>query len=131
MRHVAASCGNSTRGCFLARSTAELAASDPEVALRAERVYGTYEEILLTCLTRAQHAGDIDTHHNPRALAALLLITVRGMDGLSQAGRGPEFMRQVADHSVAFLAAGHGDKESATTPSDYCSPVQPPSAATS
>ncbi|MGW3569723.1 TetR/AcrR family transcriptional regulator [Streptomyces sp. NPDC000941] len=37
MRHVADSCGNSTRGCFLAKSTAELAASDPEVALRAER----------------------------------------------------------------------------------------------
>jgi TetR/AcrR family transcriptional regulator, transcriptional repressor for nem operon len=104
MRHVADSCGNSRHGCFLAKSTAELAASDPEVALRAERMYGTYEEVLVSCLLQAQRTGAIDARHDPRALAALLLITVRGMDALGQAGRGPGFMRQVADHSLAFLS---------------------------
>lgn len=105
MRHVAESCGNSERGCFLAKSTAELAASDPEVAARAERMYGTYEQVLLTCLGQAQRAGDLGAHHDPAVLAALLLITVRGMDALGQAGRGPAFMRQVADSSLAFLTS--------------------------
>lgn len=103
MRHVADSCGDSQYGCFLAKSSAELAASDPEVALRAERMYGTYEEVLVTCLTQAQAAGDLDGRHDPRALAALLLITVRGMDALGRSRRGRDFMRQVADLSLAFL----------------------------
>ncbi|GAA2483774.1 TetR family transcriptional regulator [Winogradskya humida] len=103
MRHVADSCGDSRNGCFLAKSSAELAASDPEVALRAEQMYGTYEEVLVTCLTQAQAAGDLDGRHDPHALAALLLITVRGMDALGRARRGRDFMRQVADLSLAFL----------------------------
>ncbi|MQY20579.1 TetR/AcrR family transcriptional regulator [Nocardia macrotermitis] len=103
MRHVADSCGNAEFGCFLAKSTAELAAADPEVAKRADQMYGTYEDILVTCLEQAQHVGDLDDRHDPRTLAALLLITVRGMDALGQAGRGVEFMRQVTEHSLAFL----------------------------
>lgn len=105
MRHVADSCGGSQRGCFLAKSTAELAAADPEVARRAERMYGTYEEIFVACLEQAQRAGDLARQLDPCTLAALLLITVRGMDALGQAGRGVEFMRQVAGHSLAFLSA--------------------------
>jgi len=103
MRHVADSCGSSERGCFLAKSTAELAASDPEVAIRAERMYATYDEVLVGCLKQAQAARDLDARHDPRALAALLLITVRGMDALGQAKRDRDFMRQVADLSLAFL----------------------------
>jgi len=106
MRHVADSCGASKRGCFLAKSTAELAAADPEVAVRAERMYGTYEEILVACLRQAQRHGDLAAHVDPRTAAALLLITVRGMDALGQAGRGVDFMRQVAHHSLAFLTTG-------------------------
>lgn len=103
MQHVADSCGASNRGCFLAKSTAELAAGDPDVAARAERMYGTYEEILVACLRQAQADGDLAAHVDPRTPAALLLITVRGMDALGQAGRGIDFMREVARHSLAFL----------------------------
>ncbi|MCA2219180.1 TetR/AcrR family transcriptional regulator [Jidongwangia harbinensis] len=105
MRHVADSCGASRYGCFLAKSTAELAASDPEVAKRAERMYGIYEERLVHCLRQAQRHGDLAAHHDPHVLAALLLITVRGMDALGRAGRGVDFMRRVARHSLAFLTA--------------------------
>ncbi|UQU63225.1 hypothetical protein COUCH_30045 [Couchioplanes caeruleus] len=84
--------------------TAELAAADPEVAVRAERMYGTYEQILVTCLQQAQQHGDLAAHHDPRTAAALLLITIRGMDALGQAGRDAGFMREVARHSLAFLS---------------------------
>ena len=103
MQHVADSCGASTRGCFLAKSTAELAAADPDVAVRAERMYGTYEQILVSCLQQAQQHGDLDAQHDPRTAAALLLITIRGMDALGRTGRGADFMRKVARHSLAFL----------------------------
>ncbi|MFH8533983.1 TetR/AcrR family transcriptional regulator [Streptomyces tendae] len=108
VRHVADHCGAGARGCFLAKSVSELAASDPEVALRADGMYGSYEEVVLTCVTQAQRVGAIDRGHEPRALAALLIITVRGMEGLDRAAHGPEFIRQVADHSVAFITdSGH------------------------
>lgn len=63
----------------------------------------SYEEVLVTCLTQAQEAGDLDARHDPRALAALRFITVRGMGALGRARRGRDFMRQVADLSFAFL----------------------------
>ncbi|GIJ43313.1 TetR family transcriptional regulator [Virgisporangium aliadipatigenens] len=103
MAHVADNCGGNMRGCFLAKSTAALAATDPAVAERAERTYGTYETVLAGCLAQAQRHGDLAPRHDPGALAALLLITVRGMETLGQAGRSLRFMRQVARHSVAFL----------------------------
>jgi TetR/AcrR family transcriptional regulator, transcriptional repressor for nem operon len=76
------------RGCLLAKGTAELAAQDPAVAARARQTFEAIEELIASCVTGAQRAGDIQPDTNPARLAGLLLAVLRGIEALDDQFQG-------------------------------------------
>src|SRR4051812_24671621 len=70
------------RGCMMAKSAAELGATDDDVESTVERAYAVWHTELVDCIKEAQRDGDIDAKHNAPALAATLLAFIRGMEAL-------------------------------------------------
>jgi TetR/AcrR family transcriptional repressor of nem operon len=74
------------RACMLAKATAELAEREPAVAGRAATAFGALEDLYADVLARAQAEGDLAADADPRALAGMLLVVVRGIEAVAEAG---------------------------------------------
>ena len=94
----------SQRGCLLAKTTAELADHDPEVAQMAAEFYAAYRRALTGCVRGAQAAGDIRQDIDAAELGAMLLSVLRGIEALGRAGDSPASLQGVADTALASLA---------------------------
>ncbi|GAA2660365.1 transcriptional regulator, TetR family [Actinosynnema pretiosum] len=94
------------RACLLAKSTAELAARDADVAALARRTFGTIADLLEAELRAARDAGDVPADRDPRRTAHHLLAVLRGMEALAEAGVDEAVLRDAAD--AALVAAGLG-----------------------
>lgn len=92
------------RACLLAKSTAELAATNREVAGRAQQTFTTFADLLRAEVESAQAAGDIPADRDPRRTAHHLLAVLRGMEALTEAGMDEAVLRDAAD--TALAAAG-------------------------
>ncbi|WP_307868759.1 TetR/AcrR family transcriptional regulator [Umezawaea beigongshangensis] len=92
------------RACLLAKSTAELAASNAEVAVRARQTFTTFADLLQAEVESAQAAGDVPGDRDPRRTAHHLLAVLRGMEALTEAGMDESVLRDAAD--TALEAAG-------------------------
>lgn len=105
---VAAAGGSSgpPRACLLAKSTAELAATNAEVAARAQQTFTTIADLLRAEVESAQAAGDIPADRDARRTAHHLLAVLRGMEALTEAGMDESVLRDAAD--AALMAAGLG-----------------------
>ncbi|MEV6350911.1 TetR/AcrR family transcriptional regulator [Actinoplanes sp. NPDC051851] len=92
------------RACLLAKSTAELAATNTEVAAKARQTFTTIAELLQAEVEHAQATGDIPADRDARRTAHHLLAVLRGMEALTEAGMDASVLRDAAD--IALEAAG-------------------------
>ncbi|GAA2672971.1 MULTISPECIES: TetR/AcrR family transcriptional regulator [Actinosynnema] len=91
------------RGCFQAKGTAELAASDESVADRSATTMRALLGLLSREITAAQRCGDLAPDADPDALASLLLVVGRGVEAVGKAGLGAEAVTSAVDTALALL----------------------------
>jgi TetR/AcrR family transcriptional regulator, transcriptional repressor for nem operon len=84
-----------SRGCFLANSSTELAARDPEVIGCARATYQAVEDCLTNGVARAVAEGDLPEDTNPRELGRLLLTILQGQQFLLKTEMSPEALREI------------------------------------
>ncbi|WP_028937985.1 TetR/AcrR family transcriptional regulator [Pseudonocardia spinosispora] len=108
VREVAAAVASDMerRGCMMAKSTAELAATDPEVASRASVAFTDLHAALTDCVREAQRDGALSSTADAEALAGLLLAVLRGLEALGKGGVSGSLLTATADQALALLPQG-------------------------
>jgi TetR/AcrR family transcriptional regulator, transcriptional repressor for nem operon len=94
------------RGCMIAKSAAELASTDPDVARAVHGSLSAWRTELVDCLTAAQREGAVDPGSDAQSLATMLLAVLRGLEALGKAGIGPDQITAAADRAMALLPNG-------------------------
>lgn len=94
------------RGCLMAKSAAELGATDAVVEEKVQRAYATWRDELVACIKEAQRDGDIDATQRPQALAGTLLAFMRGQEALFKGGARPAQLKAAADEMVSLIPTG-------------------------
>ncbi|MGD6755779.1 TetR/AcrR family transcriptional regulator [Streptomyces sp. BH105] len=95
------------RGCLLANSNAELAASTPDVAAEARRTYDAITVILTTALERAQREGDLATDVDAAETARAVLVAQLGLIALGRTGMDIDRLTVAARSALARLLPAH------------------------
>ena len=67
------------RGCLVANASLELAAHDTAVAELVAHNFQRLQDALEKLIQRGLQAGEISTHHSPRALASFFVNSIQGM----------------------------------------------------
>jgi TetR/AcrR family transcriptional regulator, transcriptional repressor for nem operon len=91
------------RGCLMAKSAAEMGATDKEVAQRVRKWLNAYQRDLAEAIREAQRDRDIDPDVDPDELALLVLALLRGAEALRKGGMPPRAITAVADQAIALL----------------------------
>ena len=91
------------RGCMMAKSAAELSATDDTVERAVEHAYATWATELADCIKEAQRDGEIDKKQNPQALATTVLAFMRGQEALHKGGAKPAQLKASAEQMIALL----------------------------
>jgi AcrR family transcriptional regulator len=110
--HSAAARSNGSvaqRACFLAKTTAELAAGDPAIADRSRQAFTDLARSITGCIEQAQRAGDIDPHADAVRLAHHILAVLRGLEALAESGIDATFLADAASATMDLLTAGHDE----------------------
>ena len=103
-REIAAD--KSRRGCMMAKSAAELSATDETVERAVEHAYATWAGELANCVKEAQRDGAIDKKQNPQALATTLLAFMRGQEALHKGGAKSAQLKASAEQMIALIPTG-------------------------
>jgi AcrR family transcriptional regulator len=108
IRHIrgqvsAIAADKSRRGCMMAKSAAELSATDDTVEQAVGKAYGAWANELADCIKEAQRDGDIDKKQNPQALATTVLAFMRGQEALHKGGMKPTQLKAAAEQMIALL----------------------------
>lgn len=99
--------GDTTRrGCMMAKSAAELGATDDDVERAVEAAYTIWRRELADCIRQAQRDGSIDGKRDAQKLATTLLAFLRGLEALHDGGVKPAQVKAAADEMVALLPTG-------------------------
>ncbi|ORA35662.1 TetR/AcrR family transcriptional regulator [Mycobacterium aquaticum] len=91
------------RGCFMAKSAAEKAPQDTDVAKLVKKTFDAYRREVTAAIITAQRDGDLAETADPDALAALILATLRGLEAMRKLGAAPATLSAAADQLVAVL----------------------------
>ena len=91
------------RGCMMARTAAELGATDGEVEDKVERAYSVWRTELADTIAEAQRDGDIDRQADPQALAGTLLAFMRGVEALHEGGVKPAQLKSAAEAMIGLI----------------------------
>jgi TetR/AcrR family transcriptional regulator, transcriptional repressor for nem operon len=91
------------RGCLMAKSAAELGATDDAVEAKVANAYRVWRDELAECIKEAQRDGDVDAKQDPQALAGALLAFMRGQEALHKGGATPAQLRSAADEMVSLI----------------------------
>ena len=94
---------SSERGCLLAKATAELGATDDDVAKTSTEFYTRYERALAACVRDAQAEGDVRDDLDAMAIAAMLMSLLRGIETLNRAGHPTKSLASAVDTTMAML----------------------------
>ncbi|HKP42773.1 TetR/AcrR family transcriptional regulator [Mycobacterium sp.] len=94
------------RGCMMAKSAAELAATDDDVERAVTRAYSEWHADLVACIEEAQRDGTIDAEQNAQPLATTLLTFMRGLEALHKGGVKPAQIRAAAEEMIALIPRG-------------------------
>ena len=94
------------RGCLMAKSAAELGATDDAVEQKVQRAYATWRDELAICINQAQRDGAVDCKQNPQALAGALLAFMRGQEALHKGGAKPPQLKAAAEEMVSLIPTG-------------------------
>jgi AcrR family transcriptional regulator len=107
-RHVrlsaASVAADTRRGCLMAKSAAELAGGDDEVARTVERTLAAWRRELVDCLKAAQREGSIGPDKDPQALATMLLAFLRGLEALGKGGVKPAQIKAAAEEALSVIS---------------------------
>lgn len=105
MRGVAKSTafGEPRPACLLAKATSELAARDSEVATRSRQTFDDLVSAFKVCLNEARDAGDVPSDLDTTEAAHLLVVVLRGVEALSQAGVRPVILRDATELALAAV----------------------------
>ncbi|MFG1935022.1 TetR/AcrR family transcriptional regulator [Mycobacterium sp. NPDC048908] len=95
----------SRRGCMMAKSAAELSATDDVVERAVESAYATWAAELGQCIEEAQRDGDIDKQRNPQVLGTTVLAFMRGQEALHKGGTKPAALKAAAEEMIDLLSA--------------------------
>jgi TetR/AcrR family transcriptional regulator, transcriptional repressor for nem operon len=111
VRHIRAqvkaiTADKSRRGCMIAKSAAELGATDDTVERAVERAYAVWTAELVDSIKEAQRDGAIDKKQNAQALATTLLAFMRGQEALHKGGAKPTQIRAAAEQMIALIPTG-------------------------
>jgi TetR/AcrR family transcriptional regulator, transcriptional repressor for nem operon len=106
--HVAAIAASITadderRGCLMAKSAAELSATDPDVTKRVKRALDAWLRELTATISEAQRDGDVDPEADPRALASLVLAVLRGIESLHKGGASVATINAAVQQAISLL----------------------------
>lgn len=94
------------RGCMMAKSAAELSATDDEVESAVQRAYATWHAELASSIGEAQRDGAIDKKQNSQALATTVLAFMRGQEALHKGGVKPAQLKAAAEQMIALIPTG-------------------------
>jgi TetR/AcrR family transcriptional regulator, transcriptional repressor for nem operon len=108
VRHIRAqaraiAADKSRRGCMMAKSAAELSATDETVERAVEHAYTAWHAELVDCIKEAQRDGAIDKKQNPQALATTVLAFMRGQEALHKGGVKPAQLKAAAEQMIALI----------------------------
>jgi AcrR family transcriptional regulator len=108
VRHIRAqvkaiAADTSRRGCMMAKSAAELSATDETVEQAVERAYALWIAELVDCIKEAQRDGAIDSEQNPLALATTVLAFMRGQEALHKGGVKSAQIKAAAEQMIALM----------------------------
>jgi TetR/AcrR family transcriptional repressor of nem operon len=95
----------SRRGCMIAKSAAELSATDETVEQAVERAYVLWIAELVDCIKDAQRDGAIGSKQIPQALATTVLAFMRGQEALHKGGVKPAQIKAAAEQMIALIPA--------------------------
>ena len=93
----------SRRGCMIAKSAAELGATDEAVERAVEHAYTVWRAELAGCIKEAQRDGAIDNKQNAQALATTLLAFMREQEALYKGGMKGAQLKASAEEMIALL----------------------------
>ena len=91
------------RGCLMAKSAAELGATDDAVESKVAAAYTAWRDGLAACIAEAQRDGDVAAGHDPQALAGALLAFMRGQEALHKGGATAGQLRSAAEEMVSLI----------------------------
>ena len=91
------------RGCLMAKSAAEMGATDKDVARRVRKWLDAYQRDIAEAIRVGQRDGDIDPDADPDELALLILALLRGAEALRKGGMPPRAIVAVAEQAIGLL----------------------------
>jgi TetR/AcrR family transcriptional regulator, transcriptional repressor for nem operon len=91
------------RGCLMAKSAAEMGATDKEVARRIRKWLDGYQRDIGEAIQAGQRDGDIDPDADSDELALLILALLRGAEALRKGGMPPRAIVAVAEQAIGLL----------------------------
>jgi TetR/AcrR family transcriptional repressor of nem operon len=91
------------RGCLIAKSAAEMGATDKEVARRVRKWLDAYQHDIAEAIQVGQRDGDIDPDADPDELALLILAVLRGAEALRKGGMPPRAIVAVSEQAIALI----------------------------
>jgi|SRR5271166_797686 len=91
------------RGCLMAKSAAEMGATDKDVARRVRKWLDVYQRDIAEAIRVGQRDGDIDPDADPDELALLILALLRGAEALRKGGMPPRAIVAVAEQAIGLL----------------------------
>ena len=66
------------QGCLVAKLATEIGNSNPPVRLMLKEQFDGWSQLVATCIAEAQQVGEIDSSHNPEALAEFIYTSWEG-----------------------------------------------------
>jgi TetR/AcrR family transcriptional regulator, transcriptional repressor for nem operon len=108
VRHIrrqakAAATDKTRRGCMMARTAAELGATDDEVRDKVEHAYSIWRAELADAIGEAQRDGDIDHTVDAQALAGTVLAFMRGVEALHEGGVKRTQLESAAEAMIGLI----------------------------
>ena len=91
------------RGCLMAKSAAEMGATDKEVVRRVRKWLDAYQHDIAEAIQVGQRDGDIDPDADPDELALLILAVLRGAEALRKGGMPPRAIAAVSEQAIALI----------------------------
>ena len=91
---------------MMAKSAAELGATDDAVEQRVERRYATWRDELVACIKEAQRDGTDRRQAEPSGAGHAVLAFMRGQEALHKGGAKPAQLKAAADEMVSLIPTG-------------------------
>src|ERR1700739_4717766 len=91
------------RGCRMAKSAAEMGATDKEVVRRVRKWLDAYQHDIAEAIQVGQRDGDIDPRAEPAEVALLILAVLRGAEALRKGGMPPRAIVAVSEQAIALI----------------------------